>query len=139
MTRRNLIPLVLALGCTHATPAAPASPPSEAAQPATQARQLPTPDEVVARLADALALTDAQKKAITPIVAARQERLAALAADDGVGRRRKARAAKAILEDADRQIEPILTHEQRERYAALKEELREHARERMRQKRAGAR
>ena len=92
----------------------------------------PTPDEVVAKMDSKLSLSDDQKAKIKPIIADRQEKLKALAADSG-RRRKKAREAKSIMEDSDKQITAVLNDDQRQKYSEVQQEMREQMRERRQQ------
>jgi len=99
-----------------------------------QAGSWPTPDEVVSKLDSKLSLTDDQKAKITPIIAERQEKLKALQADTSGRRLRKARKAKSIFEDSDKKIKAVLTDDQKQKYEAMQQEMRQQARERLQQR-----
>jgi Spy/CpxP family protein refolding chaperone len=94
----------------------------------------PTPEEVVERLDKKLSLTDDQKAKITPIIAARQEKLKALAADQSGRRMQKARKAKSIFQESDNQIKAILNDQQKQRYAELEQQMREEMKQRRHQR-----
>lgn len=96
---------------------------------------LPSPDEVVNRLTDKLALTPQQSTAIAPIIADRQQKLKALAADTGSSPRQSRGLMRSILEQSDQQINAILNPDQRQQYAALEKQMREELRERIKQQR----
>jgi hypothetical protein len=98
----------------------------------------PTPDEVVARLDSKLSLSDDQKTQITPIIAARQQKLKALAADTSMRRWKKARKMKAVFQDSDKKIKALLSDDQRQKYTQMEQEMRDQARQRMQERRSGA-
>lgn len=88
-----------------------------------------TPDEVVADLGSKLSLSDDQKAKIKPIIEERQQKIRTLA-DSGGRRMKKAREMKSIMKDSDKKINAILNEDQRKRYAELKDQMREEAKER---------
>ena len=96
---------------------------------------LPSPDEVVNRLSDKLALSSDQKTAIAPIIADRQQKLKALAADTDSRPRQRRSQMRSILEQSDQKINAILTPDQQNEYAALEKQMREELRERIKQRR----
>jgi len=87
------------------------------------------PDEVVGIMAEKLALSDDQKTQITPIIADRQAQLRALREDTSLRRLQRAREAKRIFNESDKKINAILTPDQRKKYAAMEQEMRERAKE----------
>ena len=89
----------------------------------------PTPDGVVGIMAEKLALSDDQKTQITPIIADRQAQLRALREDTSLRRLQRAREAKRIFKESDKKINAILTPDQRKKYAAMEQEMRERAKE----------
>ena len=91
------------------------------------------PDEVVGIMAEKLALSDDQKTQITPIIADRQAQLRALREDTSLRRLQRARKAKRIFNDSDKKINAILTPDQRKKYAAMEQEMRERAKQRAQQ------
>ena len=98
-----------------------------------QARQLPTPEEVVAKLGDKLSLSDDQKAKITPIIADRQQQMKALAADQSGRRFQKARKMKSIYKESDEKIKAILNDDQKKKYEELEQEKREEMKDRRKQ------
>ena len=93
----------------------------------------PTPEKAVARMSAKLNLTDDQKSKITPIIADRQEKMRALAADTSGRKMRKARKAKSIMSDSDKKIEAVLTSDQKKTYEQMKQEMREQMKARRQQ------
>lgn len=120
--------LTLGVLLGRAVPVAAQSTP--AAQPATGA---PTPEQVVDKMSEKLSLTADQKAKITPIIADRQTKLKALAADSSLTQMQRARQARGIFSASDSKIEAILTPDQQQKYAQVKEEAREQLRERAQQ------
>ncbi len=90
-----------------------------------------TPDQVVAFLDSKLHLSADQKTKIQPIIADRQQKLAALRNDSSSPRLRKARKLKGIFADSDKKIEAVLTDDQKPEYAQLREQMKEQIRERI--------
>lgn len=103
----------------------------------TQARKLPTPEEVVEKLDSKLSLSDDQKAKITPIIAERQQRMRAAAANQSGRRFKKAREMKSIYKDSDEKIKAVLTDEQKKKYDELEKQMREEMKERRKQRNNG--
>lgn len=124
----TLMLLVVALILSGATAA-----PSYAQAPDQQASgmQPKTPDQVVAFLDSKLHLSDDQKKRIEPVIAERQQRLAALREDSSTPRLRKAHKLKGIFEDSDKKIEAVLTEQQKPVYQQVREQMKEEVRARI--------
>jgi len=93
-------------------------------------RQPPSPEQVVELLGKKLNLTEDQKAKIAPIIAGRQQQTQALRADTSMRQRKKMRKLKSIFKDSDKKIEAILTKEQKQQYAQIKEQMREQMKER---------
>ncbi len=93
-------------------------------------RQPPSPEQVVELLGKKLDLTEDQKAKIAPIIAGRQQQTQALRADTSMRQRKKMRKLKSIFKDSDKKIEAILTKEQKQQYAQIKEQMREQMKER---------
>ena len=101
---------------------------------AQEQKSWPSPDEVVAKMSTKLSLTDDQKTKITPIIAERQEKLKALAADTSTPKLQKMKKMKSVYADSDTKINALLTDEQKQKYAQMQEEMREEMKERRGQK-----
>ena len=99
----------------------------------TQARKLPTPEEVVEKLDSKLSLTDDQKAKITPIIADRQQQMRAVATDSSMRRFQKARKMKSIYKDSDEKIKAVLTDDQKKKYEEIEQEMKEQIKERRQQ------
>jgi len=96
---------------------------------------LPSPDEVVNGLSDKLALSSDQKTALAPIIAERQQKLKALAADTDSRPRQRRSQMRSIIEESDQKINAILTPDQQKQYADLEKQMRKQLRERIKQQR----
>lgn len=120
----------LALGSSVVSPVMMAAP--VAYQADSQATP-PPPDQVVAMMSSKLSLTDDQKAKITPIIADRQQRFAALQADTSMRKFKKARQAKSIMDDSNQQIEALLTDTQKKQFDEMKEQMKEQMKQRMQQ------
>jgi len=97
-----------------------------------QARKPPTPEEVVAKLDSKLSLTDDQKAKIIPIISDRQQQMRAVATDSSMRRFQKARQMKSIYKDSDKKIKAVLTDDQKKKYEAIEQEMKEQMKERRR-------
>jgi len=117
----------------HEAPLAAQSAPATA-QPGAGA---PSPEQVVDKMSEKLSLSADQKVKITPIIADRQAKLKALAANGSLTQMQRARQARSIFNDSDTKIEALLTPEQQQKYTQIKQEAREQLRERA-QQRGGA-
>lgn len=107
--------------------------PQEPTPPAAGARHMPTPDEIVQRMSQQLNLTDQQKDQIKPIIADRQQKMQALREDTSMERPEKMQKMKAINQDSDTKIKAILTDEQKQKYEAMQQEMRDQMRQRSQQ------
>jgi periplasmic protein CpxP/Spy len=101
-----------------------------------QAGGWPTPEQVVEKLDQKLSLTDDQKAKIMPIIADRQQKIKALAADDSGRRFKKARKMKSIFSESDEKIKAVLTDEQKQKYTEMEQQMRDQAKQRMQERRA---
>jgi periplasmic protein CpxP/Spy len=100
-----------------------ALPADDAAAPAA-AHSMPTPEQVVSKMTSKLSLTPDQAAKITPIVADRQQKLKAIAADTTASHADRKTQAKAAYGDSDAQIKAILTPDQQAKYAAMETQMR---------------
>jgi hypothetical protein len=94
----------------------------------------PSPDEIVAKLDQQLALSDAQKAKLTPIITQRQEQLKALESDTS---RPAVRAHKFefIYRSSELRINQVLNKQQKAKYAEMEREMRNQATHRQQQRR----
>jgi protein CpxP len=125
---------LLALVATAPRAARAAQEPGSSQQQAR--RSWPTPEEVVSRLDSKLSLSDDQKAKITPIIADRQQKLKALAADTSMRRWKKARKMKSVFQDSDKKIKALLTDDQKQKYTQMEQEMRDRARQRMQERKS---
>ncbi|HVZ17050.1 MAG TPA: hypothetical protein VG897_08030 [Terriglobales bacterium] len=88
------------------------------------------------RMADELNLTDAQKEKIKPILEDEVQKLQALRADTSQSRREKFSKAKEINKNAVGQIRPLLNPDQQKKYDEMRKEMKQNAREKMRERRS---
>jgi hypothetical protein len=129
MTLRSLL-FVLVAAASIATPSIPsAAEPSDAQRQAIETK--------VQDLRERLALTPEQEQQLVPLLEARNAKLQELFANrDPDASRREKRAllneAKAIQDDFDKQIAPILTKEQMKQWQEFRKEARSAAVERYR-------
>jgi Spy/CpxP family protein refolding chaperone len=128
LTALSALTLGLLLG--HQAPLAAQSAPAAAQPPAST----PTPEQVVDKMSEKLSLSADQKAKITPIIADRQTKLKALAANGSLTQMQRARQARSIFQESDAKIEALLTPEQLPKYAQIKEEAREQLRQRAQQR-----
>lgn len=129
---KRFLTAIALTGLSFASFASPANA-QDASPPAVAGTQLPNPDQVVSMLAAKLALTDAQQRRIKPIIADRQQKLAALKADMSLRRGKRLREMKGVLEDSDIRIEAVLNDQQKQQYAQIEQQMREQFRERLKE------
>jgi hypothetical protein len=127
----GLFALLVVLASAPSVAQTAQDPPSSSDQ---AGRQLPSPEEVVARLDEKLSLSDDQKARITPIIADRQQKLKALAADSSGRRYKKARKMKEIFSESDEKIKAVLNDEQKQKYAEMEQQMREEFKQRRQQR-----
>jgi periplasmic protein CpxP/Spy len=100
-----------------------ALPADDAAAPAA-AHSMPTPQQVVDKMTTKLSLTPDQAAKITPIIADRQQKLKAIAADSTASHADRKTQSRAVFSDSDAQINAILTPDQQLKYAAMEQQMR---------------
>lgn len=128
-----MYPVIVALAVLVAAPssAAEAEPSKEQRQQAAELK--------IEELKERLKLTPEQEQRLAPLVQDRNAKLKALRERSGdAPSRRERRAmlkeARGIQENFIEQVEPVLTKEQLKEWEAIRTELRETARERMRER-----
>ena len=94
-----------------------------------------TPEAIVNRLGAKLNLSADQKAQLLPIIAERQQMLAAIRADTAARPYVKSRKAKAAFEDSDKKINALLNEQQRQQYLELEKQMRQEMKQRMQEKR----
>lgn len=107
--------------------------PDDAPTRAEPLRSLPSPDEVVAIMANRLSLTDDQRIQIAPIIADRQQKLKAIFSDSTSHTLRQRRQAREVLADGDKKINALLSPEQQAQYAQLEQQIRTQMKQTMQQ------
>ena len=95
--------------------------------------QLRTPDELIDALSRRLSLTDGQRAKIRPILIERQKKLLALRDDTSERPRQRVRKMQALNEDFDKRIRAVLDDDQKQKFTALEEQMREKRRDRSQQ------
>jgi Spy/CpxP family protein refolding chaperone len=113
--------------------------PAHAQDAAAAPLEAPAPGAELQNMRDRLGLTADQEARIQPLVAERNARLQALrgTVDPSASRRARlkvAREARGIQDEYVKQVEPILTAEQRKQWDAERSERRSEMRERLRQR-----
>jgi Spy/CpxP family protein refolding chaperone len=83
----------------------------------------PDPQKMAARLARRLGLNDEQSTKIGSILQSRQQQLAAIRSDNSLAPPDRRAKLRAIQQDTDAQIDAVLTPDQQQQYAALKENI----------------
>jgi periplasmic protein CpxP/Spy len=127
---RRILTILAALSFWCAGLAHPAFAQDKAPAPASDT-QFPSPDQVVDLLATKLALSDEQKSQIRPIIADRQQKIAALRADTSLRKGKRLRQIKSVLDDGDRRIKAILNQQQQAQYAQVEQQMRQQLKQRL--------
>jgi len=94
-----------------------------------------TPEAIVNRLGARLNLSADQKAQLLPIIAERQQKLAAIRADTAARPYVKSRKAKAAFEESDKKINAVLDEPQKQQYLELEKQMRLEMKQRMQEKR----
>ena len=94
-----------------------------------------TPEAIVNRLGARLNLSADQKAQFLPIIAERQQKLAAIRADTSARPYVKSRKAKAAFEESDKKINALLDEPQKRQYLELEKQMRQEMKQRMQEKR----
>jgi len=113
-----------------------AQPPFQA-QPGTSAPER-APEAIVNRLGAKLNMSVDQKAQLLPIIAERQQKLAAIRADASARPFMKSRKVKAVFEESDEKINAILDEPQKQQYLELEKQMRQEMKQRMQEKRDAA-
>lgn len=96
--------------------------PAPTGQAAHGQRRPPDPQERAQKLAKHLDLNAQQQAQVATILQTQQQKMQALRSGGVRGQDRRDQA-KAIMEDGDRQLQAVLTDNQRARYLAMKERM----------------
>ena len=86
----------------------------------------PSPEEIVSKMDQQLSLSDAQRAKLTPIITQRQEQLKALESDTSRPAMR-AHKLQFIYSSSELRINQILNKQQKVKYAAMEQEMRNQA------------
>ena len=137
--KSRLFVAVYALALAGAAPlgiVAQTPPPQDAVQsvPPPGAR---APEQVANRLARQLGLTAEQRSQMIPIIADRQAKMQALRGNPMLRRGQRAREARKIMAESDKQINAILTPAQRKIYADIRQERQDRMVERRQERQKG--
>jgi len=115
--------LLILLGGAALNPAQAQSPPQAPASDSPVAAGH-SPAEVVAMLGRRLALSEAQKSQILPIIAGRRQQIQAIHGNLSLPPRQKMSQVQGIMKDSDAKINALLTPEQQQGYAQIEQEMR---------------
>ena len=115
---------------------APAQPPVQAQLGASMPEA--TPVAVVNRLGARLNLSAEQKAQLLPIIAERQQKLAAIRADASIRPFMKSRKMRAAFADSDKKITTILDDQQKQQYLELEKQMRQEMKQRRQDRREAA-
>jgi protein CpxP len=129
---KRLCSAIVLVTLAGAALAMPAGAQEQAATLPPGGTQPPSPDQVVDMLGTKLGLSDAQKSQIRPIIADRQQKIAALRADTSLRRGKRLRDMKGVLNDSDQKIKAVLDDRQWVQYTQIEQQMREEFRQRMR-------
>lgn len=83
----------------------------------------PDPQKQAARLAKHLGLNDDQAAKITAILQSRQQELTAVRSDSSLSQQDRRAKVRSIQQDADSQINALLTPDQQKQYAQMKQNM----------------
>jgi Spy/CpxP family protein refolding chaperone len=102
-----------------------APPPQANGAPARGERGM-NPDRQLARLTKELSLTSAQQDQIRPLLAERAQKMQALMQNQALAPEDRRTQMRTVNEGTQNGIVAVLTDEQKQKYAAMREEMREH-------------
>lgn len=117
--------LAVGTGVAFAQDAPPPSPDQGQAGPPPVGRGMRMdPDRQLARLTQALNLTGDQQAQIKPLLVDRQQKIQALMQDQSVAPEDRRAKARTIFEGTNVSIKALLTEEQKQKFAAMQERMR---------------
>lgn len=119
---------VLALGMGMA--AAQEAPAPAAPQGAMRGMHRMDPERQLAHLTKALSLTSAQQDQIRPLLAERTQKMQALMQDQQLAPKDRRMQMRSISEGTQNGINAVLTDEQKQKYAAMRAQMKERMHER---------
>lgn len=116
---------VLGMALGMASVACPALAQDSAGSGAASAapHRAPDPQQQAARLAKRLGLSDDQTSKLAAILHNRQQQMAALRGDSSIAAQDRRTRMRSIQQDADTQINAVLTPDQQKQYAAMKQHM----------------
>lgn len=123
---------VLTLGMSMAAAQdmqAPTTPPA-APQHAMHGMHHMSPDQQLAHLTKVLSLTSAQQDQIRPLLAERAQKMQALEQDQSLAPKDRRMQMRTISEGTQNGITAVLTDEQKQKYAAMQEQMKDRMHER---------
>jgi len=123
---------LLLLAVSLPTGAAFAQNPPPGDQPG-QRRGMPSVDDQLKNLTERLTLTDDQQAKIKPILEDQRTQMQALMKDDSLSQDDRRAKGRSIRESTDTKIRDVLTDDQKKKYDAWQQEMRD----RMRQRQGG--
>jgi protein CpxP len=134
--KKPLLALTLSafLGAAIAAPApqaADAQAGGQEGQAGHHGRQAMDPQKRVDMLAKQLNLTDDQKQKLLPILTEQREKMKSIRDDTSLSRDDRFQKMRDLRQDTDNKINPILTDEQKQKYADMQQKTRERMEQRM--------
>ena len=96
------------------------------------------PDAQAAAMQRRLSLSDDQVTQIKPILADRQQQVMALRDDTSMAQADKMAKMRSIMQDSDDKIKALLNDDQKVKYEAMEQQMRNRMRERWQQRRQGS-
>ncbi len=123
----GMLTLGLGMGAAQDTQA---TPPATAPQHPMHGMHAMNPDRQLAHLTKALNLTSAQQDQIRPLLAERQQKMQALEQDQSLTPKDRRTQMRTISEGTQNGITAVLTDEQKQKYAALREQMKDRMHER---------
>lgn len=116
--------LALGIGAAAAQDTQAPAPPANAAP--VRGEHAMNPDRQLARLTRELSLTSAQQDQIRPLLVERAQKMQALMQDQSLAPKDRRMQMRSINEGTENGIAATLTDEQKQKYAQMREETREH-------------
>jgi Spy/CpxP family protein refolding chaperone len=116
--------LILALGVSTAAFAQSSQDAQQPSQPVVQHQ--PNPKHQARELAKRLSLTPDQTAQIEPILADRDQKIAALNSNTAIDPKSVRQQRRAIMVDTESKLNAILTPAQQQQYATLRQQHRQH-------------
>ena len=93
-------------------------------------RGMPSVEDQLKNLTDRLSLTDDQQTKIKPILEDQRTQMQALMKDDSLSQEDKRSKGRAIRESTSGKIRGVLTDDQKKKYDAMEQEMRDRMRQR---------